>query len=372
MFRDEIDQSTYDLYIGCGGCVTSADSIVVEPVSLNGYEPAVVEPFTQVTLKPHVDQSRGSLTHVSLCSQTRYSSVFPKAKRKYNASGIHPDVCDQGHFTIRLVDYMNRTDGEAIIWAPVIGLAESFTFMELFLFPVFTLRNHGSSWNEAGYSFWLILFLLAPLLVSLIRWGQRRCGWSVLESAPLEMAWEEGKKMPTILWQRENPRAGLYDLAVLVLVAWMLEGFVHLCIAAQGTDASHHGFWVGLGVVFIPNLFVLWQVLVTWQAMEYYRDEPEEGASWFGRWRHKFLVCCRSPLWAPLELLTGFSYFFLFGAGVFAAPILIMLAALMRCGEIPNRKETPKEAPKFRVTFVPVGPTEDTEALLPPLSRLAA
>lgn len=81
MFRDEIDQSTYSLYIGCGGCVTSVDPIVIDPVPLSGYEPAVIEPFTQ----------------------TRYSSVFPEAARKYNASGIHPDVCDQGHFTIRLV-----------------------------------------------------------------------------------------------------------------------------------------------------------------------------------------------------------------------------------------------------------------------------
>jgi hypothetical protein len=54
---------------------------VIEPVQLSGYEPAVIEPFTQ----------------------TRYSSVLPAAARKYNASGIHPDVCRQKHFTIRLV-----------------------------------------------------------------------------------------------------------------------------------------------------------------------------------------------------------------------------------------------------------------------------
>ena len=81
VFRDEIDQSTYSLYIGCGGCVASADPIVIPAVHLTGYEPAVIEPFTQ----------------------TRYSSVFPKEQRKYNSSGLRYDVCDQGHFTIRLV-----------------------------------------------------------------------------------------------------------------------------------------------------------------------------------------------------------------------------------------------------------------------------
>ena len=68
VFRDEIDQSTYSLYIGCGGCVATADPIVIPPVPLSGYQPAVVEPFTQ----------------------TRYSSVFAVEERKYNASGIHP------------------------------------------------------------------------------------------------------------------------------------------------------------------------------------------------------------------------------------------------------------------------------------------
>ena len=81
VFRDKIDQTTYSLYIGCGGCVSSQDPIVIPAVHLTGYEPAVIEPFTQ----------------------TRYSSVFPKEKRKYNSSGLRYSVCDQGHFTIRLV-----------------------------------------------------------------------------------------------------------------------------------------------------------------------------------------------------------------------------------------------------------------------------
>ena len=47
VFRDEIDQSTYSLYIGCGGCIASEDPIVIKPLQLNGYQPAVIEPFVR-------------------------------------------------------------------------------------------------------------------------------------------------------------------------------------------------------------------------------------------------------------------------------------------------------------------------------------
>lgn len=47
VFRDEIDQSTYSLFVGCGGCVPG-DAIVVAPSQLSDYETAQVEPFTRV------------------------------------------------------------------------------------------------------------------------------------------------------------------------------------------------------------------------------------------------------------------------------------------------------------------------------------
>ena len=50
------------------------------------------------------------------------------------------------------MDAVARTVAEKIakvnciytVWGAVIGLAESFTFEELLLFPVFVLRNHGA------------------------------------------------------------------------------------------------------------------------------------------------------------------------------------------------------------------------------------
>ena len=48
VFAKRYDQSTYELYIGCGGCVASQDPIVEPPLALTGYEPGTLEPFTQV------------------------------------------------------------------------------------------------------------------------------------------------------------------------------------------------------------------------------------------------------------------------------------------------------------------------------------
>ena len=48
VFRNNYDQSTYSLYIGCGGCVANVDPIVIPPLVLDGYRPGEVEPFTQV------------------------------------------------------------------------------------------------------------------------------------------------------------------------------------------------------------------------------------------------------------------------------------------------------------------------------------
>ena len=115
VFRDEIDQSTYSLYVGCGGCVPG-DPIVIPEAQLSGYEVADLEPFTQ----------------------TIYRSVYEKGpQRAFNASLLHPDVCPEKHFTVRLVDHGNRSDGKPIVWGAVVGLGEQFTFLEIVEFPTY-------------------------------------------------------------------------------------------------------------------------------------------------------------------------------------------------------------------------------------------
>lgn len=251
--------------------------------------------------------------------------MFPKADRKYNASGLHPSVCDQGHFTIRLVDWMNRTDDKPIIWGAVIGLAESFTFAELMLFPVFVLRNHGSTWNEQGWTIWVTAFVFAPLLIVLVRALLWYLGFPLLNST-------------LIVWEVKNWRVPLYELAVLAFVTTMLECFIHLNIAAQGTNMSDYGYWVGLfAVILFANGLPLWQVLTSWAAIEYDKDEPEKCEGRFAMCLYRYWKCSASPFWAPIEIVTGFSYYLLFGAGFYVGPTAIILAGIVRLRELLTR-----------------------------------
>jgi hypothetical protein len=76
VFRDDIDPSTFDLYVGCGGCMPS-DPIVVHPYNFSEYQEVEIEPFTQ----------------------TAYRSAFPMENRTFDTSLLAN--CSQGHFTIR-------------------------------------------------------------------------------------------------------------------------------------------------------------------------------------------------------------------------------------------------------------------------------
>lgn len=302
VFKYEYDQSTYSLYLGCGGCVGSVDPIVIPPMVLHGYEPGEVEPFTQ----------------------TAYRSVFPKAQRKFNSSALAQ--CDQNHFTIRVVDYHNRTDGSALIWGAVIGLGESFTVQELISFPVYVLRNHGDVWNGHSWTYWLIL----PL--TLLGWWfdramARRCfGWMWV--SPFDEA------------VSRKPRAWLYDLAIVAFLASALEMLVHLCIA-QSNAAWGYQFWVGLvGVILIAHGLPLLITFFSFQSL--YHPEWTIAAAW----------------WAPIELAAAFGYLFFFGAGFFVGPLLIACAALVRLLEWAG----------LGYEAVLTGPTREGETALPLLS----
>lgn len=282
VFRDEIDPSTYSLYIGCGGCVASVDPIVVDAVHIDGYQPAEVEPFTQ----------------------TVYRSALPTASRKYDSALLQHERCLEKHFTIRLVDYMNRTDGKPIVWAPVIGLAEQFTFTELLEFPIYVLRNHGDAWNELGYTFWLWLFLGAPLLLYVLRWMRSRL------------------RKPVLTPFRRTVRELLYEIALVGFLAAALEETTHLVYVQMGAPIEY-GFIIGILAVIlfaqgVPILFVCY----VWTTMYH--------PSW--KTSH--------PWWAPLEVVTGFSVLLLFGSGFYVGPVGIMLAGLVRANEISCYSQT--------------------------------
>lgn len=266
VFRDRVDQSTYDLYIGCGGCIEGTDPIVVSPVQLRGYEDGELEPFTQ----------------------TRYFSVFSKKERTFNSSLLHETACPQKHFTIRLVDYMNRTDNRPIVWGPVVGLEEKFTFTELIGFPLYILRNHGSYWNDLGYTYFVCLLCTTSL-------------WLLTK-------YYITKSICTSMDIREV----LYDLATIGFVAAAIEEFVHLVYAQNGIPIRT-GFYLGLFlVIFFSQGVPLFFVITV--RRDLYRNTSYGSKPW----------------WAPFEVATGFGFFFLLGAGFFLGPACIMMAGLVR------------------------------------------
>jgi hypothetical protein len=208
VFRDAVNQSTYSVYVGCGGCMPQ-DAIVIPPVVLAGYETVEIEPFTQ----------------------TAYRSIFDKTKRTFNTSLL--TNCTEGHFTIRLIDHISDRD-TPIVWGAVIGLAESFTFTELLEFPVYVLRNHGETWNDLGWTYWVVLFVGAPVYLFLGREMYKACC---------------GCYMPSVYFAYEpNLRDLLYEIAMVGFTAAALEMLIHLIYVQVGNPIGW-GFWVGLFVV---------------------------------------------------------------------------------------------------------------------------
>jgi hypothetical protein len=302
VFKKKYDQSTYSLYIGCGGCVASQDPIVIPPTYLSGYEHGEVEPFTQ----------------------TVYYSVFPKEERKFNASDLAG--CSENHFTIRVVDHANRTDNSVLVWGAVIGLGETFTFVELISFPIFVLRNHGDTWNMLGWTVWISFIFLAPLTLYGIRMLWKACGLQVVD---LDYTVTFKGCMPHVV-MRFKAREALYELALIGFTATIWEGLIHLVYAQVGAPVNY-GLWVGLfGVIGFANGLPIFQVISSWEALKYKADP--KGSKFLCS--ADYLSCSGSPMWAPIEILTGFSYLFLFGAGFYLGPAAIMLAGMLRLGEL--------------------------------------
>lgn len=301
VFKKKYDQSTYSLYVGCGGCVASQDPIVIPPVVLDGYEHGELEPFTQ----------------------TAYFSVFPKALRKFNASDL--DGCSENHFTIRLLDYANRTNGEELVWGAVIGLGERFTFVELLEFPIYVLNNHGPTWNDMWWTAPISFIFLAPLFMWWTRLALKAAGQPVVE---LDIYVNVRLGRPYIMG-RWAAREWLYEIALIGFAGAMIEMFIHLCYA-QSYVPMGYGFWVGLiAVIGFANGLPIYQVITAWGALKLESRDKTPRCCDASYWR-----CSASPWWAPFEILFGFSYFLLFGAGFFLGPSAIMVAGMLRMLEL--------------------------------------
>ena len=267
VFRDRVDPTKYDLHVGCGRC----KNFSATPVRAPDYQPPEFEPFTQ----------------------TAYRSVFAKEDRVFDT--LELDSCAAGYFTISLTDHHAEP---SIIWAPVIGIGEKFTFAELLAFPVYILRNHGPTWNNLGFTYWSWLAAAAFVLLARNIWRLRRCG----------------RPLTTYV-----ARSHLYEVALLSFLIAALEEATHLIYVHIGVPISS-ALYIGIfGVILVgqgvPAIFTM----IVWSCA---------GA------RVRACSCASSSLWAPFEVLTGFSFLFLFGSGFFIGPAAIMLAGTVRAVDL--------------------------------------
>ena len=324
VFRDDADPTTFSLHIGCGGC-GATDPLLAPPLVLTAHDtnPKRAEPF----------------------SQTRYRSVLTEDQRKFNASLL--GACASS-FTIRLVDFGNATTG-TIVWTAVLGLEERFTASELLLFPVYMYVLH-QRWNGLGFTWWLGLFLLAPLLLALGRVVFRACGWPVLEVRPFRVVLEEGRSCVTILLPQEGvePRALLYEIALVGFVFTMLEVLIHLTYASIGAEldwALPVGLFVVLG---LGNGLGIAVVCFSWRSMFLPLGDSRAG-----------------PLWGVAEIATAVLLLFLFGAGVFVGPAALAGAGILRllelctpprCATDARYRKVPSALPAMPVSTAPRPP----------------
>ena len=299
VFRDAVDQTTYSIHVGCGGCLPS-DPLVTPPLVLSGYGPVEIEPFTQ----------------------TSYRSALSASDRTFDTSRL--TNCSEGHFTLRLVDH--RPDRDApIVWGAVIGLGESFSALELVQFPVYVLRNHGTVWNDLGWTFWVILFVGAPLYLYAGRTLYRRCCGCYIPSAS----------------GSSGAREWCYELAMIGFTAAALETLTHLVYVQVGHPVES-AFWIGLvAVVALANGIPMGFVFVVWYGMR--RPRACGG-------------CLADPRWAPLEIATGISFLFLLGSGLYVGPAGVVAGGVLRLREMTSTTpEPPKQTPSTESVARPRG-----------------
>ena len=293
VFRDRVDQSTYSIHVGCGGCLDS-DELAPE-VSLSGYNKGHLEPFTQ----------------------HRYYDLFPEATRTIAPEDVPVCAGPHPHFTVTLVAFDNAS---TIFWSAVIGKGEIFTAEEIISMPIYILRNHGWQWNERPWSLFFIVLTVCIVYVcaSFIMVGDLRT---------LAVTWFD-------VW-RISPRSVLYTIATLAYMSSLLESIYHVSFVAQSDIPidEHTLFAMFLGIVVgfghVMPLLVIWLI---WYCMRYrsltWRFDASSCTGIFsnllsgGFWAH--------PYWWFFELCTGVSWLFLLGSGYFVGPSAIILASLTR------------------------------------------
>ena len=291
VFPQKYDPSTYDVYVGCQGCADE-DAITGSRLEVE-YSDGRFEPFTQTAY---------------------FSAVRNESERFVAASSLHPDVCPSGHFGIRVVWHGNGTE---IVWGAVTGdpNKEEFTVVDYLASPIYILMNHGSRWNDQGWTIFVVT-VLSIITVTLMGVAIRACGgWDFVGSG--FRVFFNGKcadsQSPLVLAE-----AFCYDVALTAFFAFVLEIVIH-SFYAQADIPLSGGFVLSVfGIaVLLGGGMVAWTVFV-------YTEMVQEQSN------------PRQDLIKVSQCLTFGSFimallsFILAGAGFFLGPSALFAAAVVR------------------------------------------
>jgi hypothetical protein len=342
VFKEEYDVWTHDIFVGCGSCdyhrTYDYEDLGFDALNFSNmltkseiYQPGALEPFTQ----------------------TAYFPLLPKGEQRlFNASQLRD--CDSDHFSIRLHVYDNASHD--LTYSIALGCedglqCEQFTFLELFLFPLYVARNHGSSWNNAGWTLGVIALIFEFFYLMGLWFFFNRSWLALYEPVAIlqpQRIYETIKghrphfgQLPCVSW-KPSPRCVLYALVVYALVVDIFESIVHSTIALTALgEASQpfemRGVYIYLGIVL--GLGKLLPLLLTALVWRFHRAVPEFV------WRtYTFRCACNkydgfgrySPFWAhgawssiELVFLGGFGLVWL-GAGYWIFPFGMLVSGSYR------------------------------------------
>ena len=294
VFKERYDPSTYELYVGCGGCVTGDAYMKASRIAPDAYQSMVVEPFTA----------------------TNYFSAFKEERRKFDPKKLIG--CAEEHFTIRLRDFHNRTDADGnqinkpLVWGAVLGLGERFAWNEFFLFPTYILKNHGPSWNLHAWT-WPFILVTVAVGYWFERWLRR---------------WLLGSYWQLSPWHTQaglHPRAWCCELAIVAFLSAATEGFAHSMLAWSYDTTANPVAAVSISLC--PNALAIAIQYWIWSRTIYRRPVPlkDDAKPWTRDITH--------PNWFVAQLLLGIVYFFMLGAGLYIGPAFVILDALFRGAE---------------------------------------
>lgn len=358
VFREEYDPTTFQVFVGCGGCASdkAKQGYNMDEGNLDGPQGWDPVNFTTNLVPVPMTYQPGKLEPFT---QTAYFALLPPGpQRFYDTTELRE--CESDHWSLRIITYDNST--VPFLWGAVLGCEDSiecerFYFGELFRFPIYVASNHGRAWNRVGWSLPVIAITVAVIFGLLLYFGNLQWGWyllyvpvSILQPQRIyDLVCTQGRRRPALVqlpcvsWE-PSIRCAIYAIVIYALIVDLFETMTHYFIAMNyiskstvGADPEGLGQGLFWGVVFFFGKVA--PIVIVSFIWFYHRAIPEFV------WRtYRFRCGCGwysglgfySPMWAHgawsiVEILfMGFLGLIWLGAGYWVMPFGLLISGTVR------------------------------------------